>query len=290
MLITKDNKRYFEVPDQIYTDGKKYELGDSLGSGGNSSVLECFDNQGNPFAIKFQLNLSEKSRKRFEQEIKVHSRIKHPHLINYVTSGEVDAEEQVRKGTKKCNIPFLIMEKADRNLYEYIQEQSPKGVPYSEYIQQFIGLSDALAQLHKFAIHRDLKLENILVLGDRWVIGDFGLCSFLDEDHEDLTGLNEKIGPKYWMSPEAINRIYNETEEIVPASDVFQMSAIFWFVVTARYPLGIVTKGDWNKGDEEICDILIEGLMHNSKSRIQNGEILHEKIEDVVRTYRGVSS
>ena len=140
--------------------------------------------------------------------------------------------------------------------------------------------------MHKIAIHRDLKLENILIVGDRWVIGDFGLCSFLDENHEDLTRINEKVGPKYWMSPEAINRLYDKSIEIVPASDVFQMSAIFWFVVNSKYPLGILTSKDWRSEDSDICNALLLGLQHNTEERIQCGADLHKKIESIVGIIR----
>lgn len=284
MLITKDERHFFDIPETIYTENARYELSDSLGAGGNSCVWECLDNEGQSYAIKFQLNLNEQSKKRFLQEIKLHSQLKHKHIIQYIDSGEVDSFEQTKNGSRKCKIPFIIMEKAEKNLFEYIEEHNK--IVYSEYIQQFLGLSDALAELHKVAVHRDLKLENILIVGDRWVIGDFGLCSFLDDNHEDLTRMNEKVGPKYWMSPEAINRLYNKSIDITPASDVFQMAAIFWFVVNARFPLGIVTNNDWGSDDLEICNVLLLGLQHNSEARIQSGTDLHNDIENVVSTIR----
>ena len=69
------------------------------------------------------------------------------------------------------------------------------------------------------------------------------------------------------MSPEAINRLYDKTVEIVPASDVFQMAAIFWFVVNNRFPLGIVTDKDWKSQDIEICNVLLLGLQHSARGK-----------------------
>ena len=286
ITITKDGKYFYEVPETIYTKNARYELCESLGVGGNSAVWEFLDNDGSSYEIKFLLNLNEQSKKRFFQEVKLHSQLTHEHFIHYIDSGEVEASEQrsKREKNKKCIIPFIVMEKAEKNLMEYIKEH--KGITYSEYIQQFLGLSDALGELHKMAIHRDLKLENILIVGDRWVIGDFGLCSFLDDDHEDLTRENEKVGPKYWMSPEAINRLYDKTVEIVPASDVFQMAAIFWFVVNNRFPLGIVTDKDWKSQDIEICNVLLLGLQHSAEARIQCGSDFHKGIEEVAQYFR----
>lgn len=284
MLITKDKRKFYDVPGTIHLHERKYDLLDPIGAGGNGSVLECLDDEGKSYAIKFQLNLSDESIKRFDQEIKVHKMIKHPHVINYIDSGTVTAHEVKKDGDRECKIPFLIMEKAEGNLADYLKDRNI--VAYSEYIQQFLGLSDALNELHKTAIHRDIKLENILIVGDRWVIGDFGLCSFLDENHEDITRIDEKVGPKYWMSPEAINRIYNSSVCIVPASDVFQLSAVFWFVVTLKYPLGIVTADDWESDDVEIGKVILSGLTHNTDKRLHNGNELYHKLKSVVDSNR----
>lgn len=284
MTITRDDKKFFDIPDSIVASGKRYDLTESLGSGGNSTVWECIDNSGIVFAIKFQLNLNNESRRRFEQEIKIHKNLKHPHFVKYIDSGETKAKEIRKNGSKECSIPFIIMEKADMNLLDFLREH--KKIVYTEYVQQFLGLSEALAELHKKAIHRDIKLENILIIGDRWVIGDFGLCTFIEEEHEDITRMNEKIGFKYWMSPEALNRIYDQSVEIIPASDVFQLSAVFWFVVTSRYPLGIVTKDDWIEDEKELCEVLLDGLLYDSNRRIQDGNELNKEINKVVEVYR----
>lgn len=130
------------------------------------------------------------------------------------------------------------MEKADRNLLDYMK--SNEKPEYEEYAPQFRGLCEALAVLHQFAIHRDIKPENILIKGETWVLSDFGLCSFLSpEDHQDITKLNEKVGPMFWMSPEAIDCYYFGGKEIGKYSDVFQICLVFVFVLTHKYPGGI---------------------------------------------------
>lgn len=284
MDITKDNKVFFRIPDIIPTINNRYEVLENIGTGGNSSVYECIDNFGEIYAIKFQLNLSWKCKKRFEQEIKVLKSIEHPNLIRYIDDGIVKGEQQ---GSENVSIPFMIMEKADRNLKEYISEHG--SIIYSEYISQFLGLSEALASLHEQAIHRDIKLENILIIGQKWVLSDLGLCTFLsEEDHEDLTYVGEKIGPKYWMSPEALNKIYNKDEKIISSSDVFQLAAIFWFVGTNRFPLGIVSEVDWKNDDLEICKVILKGLSHDYRCRQNDGKELHMELEKVVDKYHSI--
>jgi serine/threonine-protein kinase len=167
------------------------------------------------------------------------------------------------------------MEKADQNLLDYMKSRSKIG--YEVYAPQFRGLSEALAELHKYAIHRDIKPENILIQGETWLIGDLGLCSYLsEEEHLDLTSDNEKIGPKFWLSPEAINRVYFGVEEICPCSDVYQLCAVFWFVITYRHPQGIITESDSQDVDPNICRILVKSLSYDINMRPQNGRELFE--------------
>ena len=281
MDISKDKKFFYTISETVEADsGEKYEIQDFLGAGGNGVVYEVIDCSGNEFAIKFNLNFTDVSKARFKQEVRVLRSIKHPHLLSCIDEGTVQGKA---KNGHIEEIPFMIMEKADSDLRKYLWTKGK--ISYSEYISQFCGLSEALAELNQRVVHRDIKLENILIIGDRWVLSDLGLCSYLSEDeHEDLTGVHEKIGPKYWMSPEAINRMYDIKQEIIPASDVFQLSAVFWFVVNGKYPLGIVCEDDWNNSDLLTCRLLIKCLSFNANSRPENGEKLYGEFS-LIREY-----
>lgn len=87
------------------------------------------------------------------------------------------------------------------------------------------------------------------------------------------------------MSPEAINNMYDPSVGIIPASDVFQLSAVFWYVVNKRYPLGIVTKEDWLNEDEKTCELLLRSLSFNHKQRPQNGQELFDGFMTVRKIY-----
>ena len=281
MDITKDDKNFYSINQQIRADsGEFYEVQEYLGRGGNATVYEVIDCEGISYAVKFLLNLSPKNVSRFRQETRVLRETKHHHLIGCIDEGTVKGE----KNGKPFNIPFMIMEKADLNLKQYLHNRGD--VKFEEYISQFCGLSEALALLNKRVVHRDIKLENILVVGERWVLSDLGLCAYIDEqEHQDLTEVGDKIGPKYWMSPEAINYMYDSSIEIIPASDVFQLSAVFWYVVNKRYPLGIVTKDDWKNEDEKTCELLLKCLAYNHELRPQNGQELFDRFMSVRKIY-----
>ena len=154
-------------------------------------------------------------------------------------------------------------------------------ISYEQYAGQFRGLAGALADIHKLAVHRDIKPENILIVGERWLLSDYGLCTFVNRQEEDLTLEGQNVGPKFWLSPEAHNRRLGCGDRINAASDVFQLAAIFWYVATGRHPSGIVTENDW-PGPKKLFDVLCKSLFHDCKNRPQNGGEFFSVLSDAL--------
>ncbi|MHB1681283.1 MAG: serine/threonine protein kinase [Bacilli bacterium] len=260
------------------TSGAIYEIQDRLGSGGNAVVHRCIHTgSGELYAVKFQLSLSVKRIKRFFQEIKLLQEINHEQLIRYIDRGTVCAKE--RNG-KDLEIPFFVMELAESNLADYLE--CNRALLYDDYIGQFRGLAQALSILHQRAIHRDIKPENIFVQGDKWILGDLGLCKYIDTgDSLDLTDEEENIGPRYWMSPESINKKMGNDDKISKQSDVFQLCSVFWFIVTRRHPTGIVEPEDWT-GPSNIYEVIHDALSHDPCKRPQDGTELCSRLSTAV--------
>jgi serine/threonine-protein kinase len=274
MTITKDDKLFFKISDEIQTQTNIYMIDNDsarLGAGGNAAVYECVDRQGNMRAVKFLLNIGNKARKRFEQEVGVLLKLNHPHIIKCIDSGEITGLLRA----DKVVIPFLIMEKADMNIVDYMRKVNCD-IGYDVYAPQIRGLADALNHLHTIAVHRDIKPENILVRGETWLLSDFGLCNAIDEGERlNVTQASERVGPKYWLSPEAADRTYFGKQEIDAASDVFQLCAVFWFIITKRYPLGVIEEDDYSDYDKYVCQELIKSMKYNKSKRTINGETLY---------------
>ena len=247
---------------------KLYELEDYIGRGGNAAVFQCRDRiTGEECAVKFLLKHGGPNAGRFLREVRLLELVEEEHIPKYYGNGRVTVEHNRRANTQI--IPFVVMELAERNLREFMTERS-QPLSYEQYAGQFRGLAKALASLHNHAVHRDIKPENILIVGDRWLLSDYGLCTFVNPDEEDLTGDVQNVGPKFWLSPEAYNRRLGCDDEINRASDVFQLAAIFWYVATGRYPGGIVTEGDWT-GPEKLFRLLHRSLFHDYTVRPQHG-------------------
>ena len=262
-------------------EGNSYELEEWIDRGGNATVFKARQrNTGDEVAIKFLMNTSQRSTKRFLREIKLLQSLRGDHVTRYHGVGRVEVRNS--KTDKDRRLPFVVMELADRNLDQMMRgEDGP--VPYEQYAGQFRGLAGALASLHEEAeaVHRDIKPENILVVGERWLLSDYVLCTFVNREGADLTPERVNVGPKYWLSPEAHNRRLGCEDVICAASDVFQLAAVFWYVATGRQPSGVVTRDDWT-GPDKLFNCLYRSLYHDLTKRPQNGVVFVTKLEDAL--------
>lgn len=284
LFLVQNRKDTFHVPTIIKSINNKYfEIQERISNGGNAVVHKCVDTAtGQEYAIKFQLTpYNHKRLQRFYQEIELIKQVKHDQLINYIDQGEVEFHKK-HNSSKRLEkvegkkIPFLVMNLANNNLCDM---RKYKRIPYEEYIGQFKGLASALASLHEKAIHRDIKPENVLISGETWILSDFGLCKFTDgEQDTDLTSDYESIGPRYWMSPESLNRSIGNPDEISKYSDVFQLCSIFWYVINGRHPLGVISKDDW-EGPDHLFDVIYNALSHKADKRPSDGYELLEQLE-----------
>ena len=271
---------FFNLDSIIRTDeGRSYELEEWIGRGGNAAVFQCRESAtGEEYAIKFLMKTNTISDERFLREVELLRLVTGDHITKYHGSGRVCVRRN--KSKKKNSLPFIVMELANCNLQEMMCAESG-ALRYEQYAGQFRGLARALASLHDIAVHRDIKPENILVVGERWQLSDYGLCTFISAEEEDLTREGQNVGPKFWLSPEAHNRRLGHGDQINAASDVFQLAAVFWYVATGRHPSGILTSEDW-KGPKKLFHLLYRSLFHDYKKRPQNGMEFLSALEEAL--------
>jgi len=281
---------HFQIEDVVCADNELcYEIGGCLGTGGNAVVYECIDSiNGEELAIKFQLKHEEARIKRFYQESALLRNLRHQHIIKCFANGQVLAKkyEVVWNGkmtwrlSASIKIPFIVMEKAISTLGENLRECEH---PPEFYIAQFKGLSLALHELHSQGIHRDIKPNNILVIGDRWVISDFGLCRLFGDDYQPLTLDHERIGPRNWMSPELEIQANGGSNNITKASDIYQLANVFWKVVNgSKLELEEEPLIENWRGPNKLFEPIANALNINPNARPQNALEFHNQIESAM--------
>ena len=288
--LFRNQSSAYAIDDQITgDDGRVYIVGERIAAGGNAVVHECNEKlSGDSYAVKFQLELRQRRRERFQREVALLRDFDDPHIIRFVATGTVSGirTERVWRGGrfvaqqrgKSEEVPFVVLMKASEDLGRHAK--TPQLIPPATYLAQFLGLSKALVKVNEKALHRDIKPENILVVGSAWAISDFGLCDLCDGG-PDLSRVDERIGPALWMSPEAFNKNLGCPDAIGQTSDVFQLASVFWYATCGRHPTGIVRETDW-RGPSEIYPVMERALLHNSHNRYQTSAEFSDALEAVI--------
>ena len=175
---------------EIYLNNQQwsYYLDRPLGIGGGfGNVYEGISMEGNAVAVK-KLKLS--AREAAHRELRIAQELHHKKYENVlaVYDSGLDAES---------NDYFIVMDRAEENLAEYVHRKGPLSEP--EVIGILIQISNGLLEVDGI-VHRDLKPENILFHGGKWKIADFGIARFVEESTSFQT-LKNCMTPAY-ASPE----------------------------------------------------------------------------------------
>jgi serine/threonine protein kinase/CHASE1-domain containing sensor protein len=163
--------------------------------------------------------------KRFEREAQYTSRLTHPNTISIFDFGETNR-----------GVFYYAMEYVQGvTLRELVRACGPLPLARVQYIMAQVAGS--LAEAHSHGIlHRDIKPENVMVcamggIPDFVKVLDFGLVK--DASKTLDSGLSARVallGTPGYIAPEAIT---NPTA-FTPASDVYSMGALLYFLVTGR--------------------------------------------------------
>lgn len=134
---------------------------------------------------------------RFRREIAFASRLKHPHIVSTLDSGE-DA------GRLWYTMPFIVGETLGARL------RRERGLPLGDVVRVLREIADALSYAHTQGVmHRDLKPDNVLLAADRAMISDFGVAKALvvaatgdSGRDEGVTTAGVRVGTPAYMAPE----------------------------------------------------------------------------------------
>ena len=225
-----------------------YILQKSIGKGSYGEVYYTTKENSNiPYATKkMERDKVEDPRylKYFINEITILKGIFHKNIIRIETL----------KKTK--NHYYIIMEYFDGGtLKENIDKYKLKyGEPFSEKIVQHLArqLIEAVSFLHERQIvHRDLKLENILlnyntqkakdtidVLQSELKLIDFGTATHISNEHL----LTTTIGSPLFMDPLILKKYINTADNLIPYDekiDIWSLGVIFYYLFTGNYPFKV---------------------------------------------------
>ncbi|MBA3721499.1 MAG: serine/threonine-protein kinase PknD [Parachlamydiaceae bacterium] len=228
----------------------RYRVIDNIGTGGMGEVLLVYDQlcERRIALKKIRSDLIEHTnvRNRFLKEAHITCQLTHPAIIPiYTIHGE--------SKTTYYTMPFVegdTLKQIIRKVKTHPkkgQEHNHTGASIPALMRIFITVCQAIAYAHsKGIIHRDLKLENIIVgkYGEVFIL-DWGLAKFIhttdekDENFEPLTGakhaeitkLGKIVGTIAYMSPEtALGKPSNFQ------TDIYSLGIILYQMLALRHP------------------------------------------------------
>ena len=194
----------------------KWQLIEKLGRGGNGLVWKVTSKEGVHGAIKLlhPRNLSDEKRYyRFNQEIEVMRKCQN-------ISGILPLlDSKVVESPSSNNQPWFVSALA-------VTLETRLGSDYSlrDVVMACASYAETLKNMHQRGFsHRDIKPDNLFVLDQNYVIGDFGLVDFPDKT--PLTREGEKLGPTFYIAPEMLNDALNADGKL---ADVYSLAKTLW--------------------------------------------------------------
>jgi len=165
---------------------------------------------------------TERAIARFDREISVLARIRHPNVVRFIEGG-------VRNAAR-----YYVMEYIPGDTVEDILQQKRRCSP-AEAASIVRALARVLHAIHEQGIiHRDVKPSNVIIT-PRGVpkIADFGIARILED--ESLTLTSEIVGTPFYMSPE---QIQGKKDIVDRRTDVYSLGVILYELIARQLPFG----------------------------------------------------
>jgi serine/threonine protein kinase len=227
-VIEKLNDVEFKIGDQ------PYRIVRELGRGGNGVAFLCQNAKNQKVVAKVYLppdkrDLDEKALERFEKEVSLTARLKHPNIVPSLGSGAVTM------GTYR--LPYYMMPQAAGTLRNEIRNDTDP-VQIEKKLRMFLRAAFGVICLHAHGIvHRDLKPENILISrdGSPWV-ADLGIAH-VNPDFVTVglqTIESERLLNRDYYAPE---QRFGKATAVDKRADIYALGCIFYEMLTSIPPV-----------------------------------------------------
>ena len=219
-------------------------------------------------------NIPKKEREATKNEVDLLKKLNHPNIVRYIDSFLSKNKESLCISMEYCDGGDLAtqIKNAKRNLFNE-----------SKILHWFVQIALGLHYMHtNRVLHRDLKTQNIFLLGNgRLVLGDLGISKVLEGT---MDFAQTCIGTPYYMSPEifqnkpysyksdvwALGCVLYEMTTLNHAFDEKSLNGLAQKIIKGRYP-SIHAKYSRN-----LADLIAQMLSTNPMQRPDMDQILRK--------------
>ena len=206
---------------------------DVLGSGAFGIVFEAVASDGSSrFAVKFLqagLLATPAEQQALFNEVLASAQVEHPHVLKVLHFGQDPSLP-----------PYVVTEFADGGtLLRRIEEARTAKAPFPLHVVHAwsIDIVTAMEAVNARVLHRDLKPDNILFVGEVLKVADFGLAKLVGAATRTVTF---KGGQHVlYMAPEGWEGRRNEIQ-----LDMYSVGIVLFEVATLQYPYNLPTAND----------------------------------------------
>lgn len=164
---------------------------------------------------------------RFRTEIQHAARLQHPHIVPVLGAGVIE----YAGGTLG---PYYTMPliRGDTLRARLLKDES---LPHEEVRRLLCDVVDALAHAHDHGIvHRDIKPDNIFIVGKSALVADFGVSKALMPSRPDglVTGVGVTLGTPGYMAPEQAAA----EQDLDHRADIYSVGVVAYELLTGHRP------------------------------------------------------
>ena len=270
--------------------GRKYHIGEPIGSGGMAVVYKArVIGTNKTVAVKV---LREEYRenpefvRRFEREARAALSLSHENIVRTYDVGNDDG------------VYYIVMEYVQgKTLKEILSANGP--LPPKIAISLACQVLDALACAHgKGIIHRDVKPQNVIVTPyGKAKLADFGIAMDVNASTRTFAGHNV-LGSVHYISPEQARG-----DEIKPYSDIYSVGIMLYEMLIGRVPFD----GDTtvtvalkhlqetitppcvvnDKVSSSLSDIVVKAASKNPDDRYQTAQAMRHDLQRSLKEPNG---
>ena len=220
----------------VSNNNNVFQILEYINSGKNGAVFKVYcvkgKLKGGIFALKVQYNLMEERLMRFYREVEFLKTHNSNAMVKYCDDGSIKLSNE--------SYPFVVMPYYKYSLESFIVENYldfDKKVDIAQQLLRSLIELDALK-----TVHRDIKPQNILSNGSKFVLADFGLVKNIQDSNvepcsTDICGDISSSMPRYYRSPELVEYALGHEKCFRIETNIFQMGLVLSWVFTGINPL-----------------------------------------------------